>query len=208
VLDRHHCSVLGPAWPNRLYWMTGTNDPNGLNGGPIISDSSPNGAYTWTTYAERLEAAGVSWQVFQEEDNCSCNMLENFAQFQNAAPGTPLYDENDGLFDHVPPPTPKAGTTDEFIGGLPIGGGFRVPPIIISPWAAGGWVCSEPFDHTSHLRFLERLTGVAEPNVSEWRRRTLRPADRLVGTAFGRRQGEDSRHRRPGSVIESGRRPG
>ncbi len=46
------------------------------------------------------------------------------------------YDENDGMFDHVPPPTPPAGTTDEFVtlsspggtpgDGLPIGLGFRV----------------------------------------------------------------------------------
>jgi phospholipase C len=42
--------------------------------------------------------------------------------------------------------------------------------IIVSPWTAGGWVCSEPFDHTSNLRFLERLTGVKCPNISDWRR--------------------------------------
>ncbi len=57
------------------------------------------------------------------------------------------YDENDGLFDHVPPPVPPAGTPDEFVGGLPIGGGFRVPTTIVSPWTQGGWVCSENFDH-------------------------------------------------------------
>jgi phospholipase C len=34
-------------------------------------------------------------------------------------------------------------------------------------------VCSEPFDHTSVLRFLERFTGVREPNISEWRRQTF-----------------------------------
>jgi phospholipase C len=34
------------------------------------------------------------------------------------------YDENDGQFDHVPPPVPVAGTTDEFLSGtqsLPVG---------------------------------------------------------------------------------------
>ena len=56
----------------------------------------------------------------------------------------------------MPPP----GTPDEFVDGLPIGGGFRVPCIIVSPWTAGGWVASEPFDHTSVLQFLERCTGV------------------------------------------------
>lgn len=80
------------------------------------------------------------------------------------------YDENDGLFDHVPPPVPSAGTPDEFVDGLPVGAGFRVPCIIVSPWTAGGWVCSEPFDHTSILRFLERFTGVRESNISAWRR--------------------------------------
>jgi phospholipase C len=83
------------------------------------------------------------------------------------------YDENDGLFDHVAPPVPPAGTPHEFVGGQPIGGGFRVPCIIISPWTAGGWVSSQPFDHTSILQFLERITGVREPNISAWRRRTF-----------------------------------
>ncbi len=83
------------------------------------------------------------------------------------------YDENDGLFDHVPPPVPAEGTPREFVGGLPIGGGFRVPCIIVSPWTAGGWVCSERFDHTSVLQFLEAFTGVREPNITDWRRHTF-----------------------------------
>jgi phospholipase C len=92
------------------------------------------------------------------------------------------YDENDGLFDHVVPPTPRAGTPDEFVtksspygtpgNGLPVGLGFRVPLIIVSPWTAGGWVCSDLSDHTSVLQFLEVVTGVASPNISAWRRRT------------------------------------
>ncbi len=83
------------------------------------------------------------------------------------------YDENDGIFDHVAPPVPPPGTPKEFVKGLPIGGGFRVPCIIASPWTAGGWVCSQPFDHTSVLQFLERWTGVAEPNITDWRRKTF-----------------------------------
>jgi phospholipase C len=93
------------------------------------------------------------------------------------------YDENDGFFDHVPPVTPTPGTADEFVtlnspggtpgGGLPIGSGFRVPAIIVSPWTVGGFVCIDPFDHTSTLSFIERVTGVAEPNISNWRRRTF-----------------------------------
>ncbi len=83
------------------------------------------------------------------------------------------YDENDGIFDHVVPPTPPAGAAHEYIDGLPIGGGFRVPCILVSPWTAGGWVCSQNFDHTSVLQFLEKLTGVKELNITDWRRSTF-----------------------------------
>jgi phospholipase C len=92
------------------------------------------------------------------------------------------YDENDGLFDHVPPPVAPPGTPDEIVtknspqtvgGGLPIGPGFRVPCIIVSPWTTGGFVCSTPFDHTSVLRFLEKVTGVPCTNISAYRRRIL-----------------------------------
>jgi phospholipase C len=81
------------------------------------------------------------------------------------------YDENDGFFDHVPPPVAPSGTPNEFIAGMPIGLGPRVPMLVVSPWSAGGHVCSQVFDHTSVIRFMENLTGVAEPNISQWRRR-------------------------------------
>jgi phospholipase C len=55
-------------------------------------------------------------------------------------------------------------------GRYPLGLGVRVPAIIVSPWSRGGFVCSEVFDHTSTLRFLEARFGVAEPNISDWRR--------------------------------------
>jgi phospholipase C len=83
------------------------------------------------------------------------------------------YDENDGLFDHVAPPTPSPGTPWEFVDGRPIGAGFRVPCIIVSPWTVGGWVCSQPLDHTSVIQFLEKFTGVKEPNITDWRRQTF-----------------------------------
>ncbi|HET6989360.1 MAG TPA: alkaline phosphatase family protein, partial [Kribbella sp.] len=56
---------------------------------------------------------------------------------------------------------------------LPIGLGFRVPCIIVSPWTTGGYVFSDTSDHTSQLRFLERITGVKETNISDWRRDTV-----------------------------------
>ncbi|MDG9684685.1 phospholipase C, phosphocholine-specific [Streptomyces sp. DH18] len=81
------------------------------------------------------------------------------------------YDENDGFFDHVPPPVAPPEVADEQWEGRPTGLGIRVPLLVVSPWTVGGYVCSEVFDHTSVIRFLERWTGVKEPNISDWRRR-------------------------------------
>ena len=99
------------------------------------------------------------------------------------------YDENDGYFDHIPPfmpPHPDQPGTGKVSAGIdtaveqapdgPIGLGFRVPLVIASPWSRGGYVCSQVFDHTSILQFLEKFlsakTGrdISEPNISEWRR--------------------------------------
>jgi phospholipase C len=97
-----------------------------------------------------------------------------------------MYDENDGFFDHVPPPTAAAGTDGEYLtnmssqtqsqsGGIagPIGMGVRVPMLVVSPFSAGGWVCNDVFDHTSQLQFLASLFNLTVPNVSEWRASTV-----------------------------------
>jgi phospholipase C len=91
------------------------------------------------------------------------------------------YDENGGFFDHVPPPVAPKGTAGEWLtvnplpsdaSGTagPIGLGFRVPLLVVSPYARGGFVCSNRFDHTSLLRFLETRFGTEVPNLSAWRR--------------------------------------
>ena len=92
------------------------------------------------------------------------------------------YDENDGLFDHVIPPTPPKGTASEFVGDLPIGLGYRVPCLVISPFSRGGYVCGTTFDHTSTLRLLETRFGVEIPNLSKWRRETC--GDMTTAFAF------------------------
>ena len=241
LCDHYFCSVLGPTTPNRLYSMSATIDPAGAGGGPVIGNLT--GPFTWTTYPERLQQAGISWRVYHEEDDFDDNPLKFFAQFQNLATSDPLYqaamlnrsadafvndcasgdlpqvswivaptaksehpsfppavgedlsatflaalmanptlwaktvfilsyDENGGFFDHVPPPVPPAGTAGELINGVPIGLGFRVPTTVISPWSRGGKVCTDVFDHTSTLKFLEQRFGVEVPNLSDWRRST------------------------------------
>lgn len=56
--------------------------------------------------------------------------------------------------------------------GTPIGMGFRVPLLIISPWTrvSGGAVYSEVVDHTSIIQFIEKRFNVHCPNISPWRR--------------------------------------
>ena len=82
------------------------------------------------------------------------------------------YDENDGQFDHVLPPVAPPGTPGEFVRGLPVGLGFRVPCLVISPFARGGYVVGDTFDHTSTLRLIEARFGVEVPYLSRWRRET------------------------------------
>lgn len=108
-----------------------------------------------------------------------------------------MFDENDGFFDHVPPPAAPsyrvggalvgdlagASTEDDagerysgrdngdptFVGSC-FGPGPRVPMWVVSPWSRGGWVNSQSFDHTSIIRFLEARFGVHEPNITPYRR--------------------------------------
>jgi len=102
------------------------------------------------------------------------------------------YDENDGLFDHVPPfvaPHPGRPETGKVSNGIDttedvsdaherdhsIGLGYRCPLLVASPWTRGGCVNSQVSDHTSILMFLEtwlagKGTPVPEPNISAWRR--------------------------------------
>ncbi|MES2295000.1 MAG: phospholipase C, phosphocholine-specific [Pseudomonadota bacterium] len=280
ICDAYHCSIFGPTNPNRLFLFSGTNGLAVGNDGPQavanpsdevnetadqMNDAKAFAAYRWTTYAERLSAAGIDWRVYQEYDNFGDNALAYFARFRDLDPATDSYrrarhwadgsnaanakqsfgehlaadfakdvaagtlpqvswivaptiasehpesppavgqalvakllgtlaahpdvwaktvfilnyDENDGFFDHVPPPvpaiTPAMGkstidVTGEIYKGEPVGLGPRVPMLIISPWTKGGFVNSEVFDHTSVIRFLETRFGVAEPNITPWRR--------------------------------------
>ncbi|WP_103352338.1 phosphocholine-specific phospholipase C [Amycolatopsis sp. CA-128772] len=275
ICDAYHCSFMGSTDPNRYYMWTGYTGNDGSGGGPVLGNDEKG--YSWTTYPERLEKAGVSWKIYQDigdgldaaggwgwiddayRGNYGDNSLLYFTSYRNAKPGDPLYDkartgtnakagegyfdrlradvkagnlpqvswitapeafcehpnwpvnygawyiaqvldaltanpevwsktalfitydENDGFFDHVVPPYATAGqstvdTAGEIYPGSasnpagPYGLGQRVPMLVVSPWSKGGWVCSETFDHTSIIRFVERRFGVQEPNISAWRR--------------------------------------
>ena len=287
VCDAYHCSIPSSTNPNRSFLMSGTIDPEGRWGGPMFRQPLEDHGYnlrreklfSWKTYPERLEAAGIDWRIYQGLDDgspfeknaldavrpragstlentdslVSCfNLLRFFQAYEDATSDSPLYqramarrpssvfaadamagtlpavsyvlppascsehpdwtpadgasfiafildaltanpqtwsrtalfimyDENDGFFDHVLPPSAPGNraqglsnvdTTLEIRGddGMPYGLGARVPMFVVSPWSRGGAVCSQVFDHTSVIRFLETRFGVHEPNISPWRR--------------------------------------
>ncbi|MGN6722066.1 MAG: phospholipase C [Marmoricola sp.] len=260
ICDHYFCSVMGPTDPNRLYWISGTIDPDGQHGGPLLDTPTliPTAKYSWRTMPENLQEAGVSWKIYTSQQvpvvstAVLSGMLTSFKQsLTNPAlltngvlpiypqnfvadinanklpkvswiippllncehPALPpsygavtllqvldaltknpavwektaliiSYDENGGFFDHVAPPVPPPGTPGEWLtvnplpktaSGIngPIGLGFRVPGLVISPYSRGGLVASETFDHTSQLRLLETRFGVEVPNLTTWRRQTV-----------------------------------
>jgi phospholipase C len=75
------------------------------------------------------------------------------------------YDEHGGYYDHVPPPP---AIKPDGIAPIPAPGqppltpgafnryGFRVPLIVVSPWAKANYVSSVTQDHTSITAFIER----------------------------------------------------
>jgi phospholipase C len=62
-----------------------------------------------------------------------------------------LYDEAGGFFDHVPPPL--SGVPNDIDSNL----GFRVPAIIVSPYARRGFASHTLHDHTSFIKSLQEL---------------------------------------------------
>src|SRR6202034_4045286 len=84
ICDAYHCSIFGPTTPNRLFLFSGTNGLAIGNDGLQAIENPPDetsetadpkndaasfAPYQWTTYAERLQAAGIDWRVYQEYDN-------------------------------------------------------------------------------------------------------------------------------------------
>ena len=106
ICDAYHCSTLTQTYPNRLHLFTGCNGGGGVGGDPEMDnygeDLTPSAdmaqdkplradAYQWTTYAERLEKAGVSWRVYQEYDNFGDNLLSVFPAFRPCPVDSSLY---------------------------------------------------------------------------------------------------------------------
>ncbi|MQY12268.1 Non-hemolytic phospholipase C [Streptomyces sp. RB5] len=109
VCDAYFCSFIGATDPNRYYLWSGSNGSDGTGGGPVLGNEERG--YGWRTYPERLEAAGVSWKIYQDvgdgldaggswgwiEDafrgNYGDNSLLYFDNYREAQPGDPLYEK-------------------------------------------------------------------------------------------------------------------
>lgn len=106
VCDAYHCSTMTQTYPNRLHLFTGCNGGGTVGGDPEMSnygeDETPSAdmredrklrkdAYNWTTYAERLQKAGIDWKVYQEYDNYGDNLLSVFPPFRPCPPDSELY---------------------------------------------------------------------------------------------------------------------
>jgi phospholipase C len=124
----------------------------------------PDGPYASDEHPPNTPAAGAYFLASKLEALAANEELWNSTVF------IINYDENDGFFDHVPPPVPDADTyPEEYVslpsprgtpgGGLPVGAGFRVPCIVISPWTVGGHIYSQVADHTSPLQLIEAVTA-------------------------------------------------
>lgn len=93
LCDAYHCSMHTGTDANRSFHLTGTNGAvptstafvnnewDWIDGNP----ANANIGYTWKTYAERLEDAGVSWICYQNmPDEWGDNMLGAFRTFRQA----------------------------------------------------------------------------------------------------------------------------
>jgi phospholipase C len=123
VGDAYFCSVMGPTNPNRMYMWAGcignlgNLGPGGADGqgaGPMTYNGLSINSALWTfpTFPEVLQAAGISWKIYQDlaggpfapffgdgegfgnafTGNFADNTLLYFNQYATATPGTPLFD--------------------------------------------------------------------------------------------------------------------
>ena len=106
ICDVYHRSLLGPTDPNRYDMWTGWVGNDGSGGGPVVDNTEAG--YGWSTYPERIQAAGIAWTIYQDVGtgltqagkrgctsdatigNYGDNSLLYFHQYQNAAAGKPL----------------------------------------------------------------------------------------------------------------------
>jgi phospholipase C len=98
------------------------------------------------------------------------------------------FDEWGGFYDHVPPPTAPIPTADAAAGNQDGRRGFRVPCMMVSPFAARGHIATAVYDHTSILRMIESRWSLRSLSVRDRTANNLgnelRPVQRLGAPQF------------------------
>ncbi|MDP3857222.1 MAG: phospholipase C, phosphocholine-specific [Stagnimonas sp.] len=95
LCDHYHSALPGGTNSNRIHMWTGTNHGTTArsdgaemcvvnnDGWDTLAGTPLENSLTWTTYPERLQAAGISWKVYQFlPDNFTDNPLSGFQSFR------------------------------------------------------------------------------------------------------------------------------
>jgi phospholipase C len=91
------------------------------------------------------------------------------------------YDEWGGFYDHVAPQTAPITAITRAAGDTDGRRGFRVPALLVSPFAQRGHVGTRVYDHTSVLKMIEMRWGLAPLTIRDARANDL--GDELVAGA-------------------------
>jgi len=90
ICDRYHTSVISGTVANRVMGFSGTLDPDGRAGGPVVSTPESDSqqeyaklyaALSWRTMPEVLEDAGISWKFYNPPDSSVPVLDDNYLYF-------------------------------------------------------------------------------------------------------------------------------
>ena len=99
--DQYFQSTFTATCPNREMLFAGSNGLSAANTSlNLLNDSEPAGM-NWETMGETLEKAGISWKLYQGQDNFDDNGFAWFENYKNAKPGDPLYDKGVAIQVHA-----------------------------------------------------------------------------------------------------------
>jgi phospholipase C len=177
ILDRLHAH--GISWRNYATDLPGTYAilGNAKYGATNVSTidrfykDAAAGSLPSVSYVDPRFGGDNTHPGESEEDNDDISYGEHFvSRVVNAVLHSPnwkntvlvyTYDEGGGYYDHVPPP--PAIKPDNIPPGADVKGitgaydryGFRVPTVIVSPFAKRDYVSSQVHDHTSIMKLIE-----------------------------------------------------
>lgn len=134
---------------------------------PSVAWITPDGALDMHPGAGNI-LDGVQWMDEIVQAVKSSNYWPNTAIIV-------LFDEGGGFYDHVPPPQLSNLPTGWLPGGQ--GLGFRVPVILISPYARTNYISNQQMDFVSILRFIQWNWKLGEIPATDQQNREQQSGD-------------------------------